>query len=643
MRSLLPLIVAGLVAAPLPAQVDSSPFRRLEVPGPNVFRSPVGAPGAAYWQNRADYAIDASLDTLTHTVRGSARIRFTNNSPDTLGFVWLQLDQDIQAAGSINRSAPPPPLVFAGVPFEMAVSGPPGGFTIDSLRVNGSPATGYRYDTMLRLDLARGLAPADTLQISLAFAFVIPENGAARMGRDGRLYEVAQWYPRMVVYDDVNGWNTLPYTGAGEFYLEYGDFDVRLTVPASYLVAATGELGNGAQVLTAEQRSRLQRAMSQDEAVAVVTAPEAGSAAARPASSTGTHTWHFTARNVRDFAWATAGNYQWDAQRVSLPDGGVVLAQTFYRPGAANWAEAIRMAVHAVRSLSRWHSYPYPQATVVEGPIAGMEYPMIFFVPADPSRHSLSWVLIHEVGHTWFPMMVGNDERRYPWMDEGFNSFIDLYSVADYWQGDPHADSVLNGPLTSYGANAVAGREQPMITAPAQGHNVYWMAYQKPALMLRLLREEVIGPEGFDAAFREFIRRWRFRHPQPADFFRTMENVSGRDLDWFWRGWVYSTARLDQAVDSVVARGGTTRVVLLNRGEMFMPAEVRLTWSDGTSETRRIPVDMWNYGRRHAFTIPANGKRLARVELDPRQAYPDIERSNNIWPRRSAGPGRSRD
>ena len=628
------IAAAVLLPAPLAAQVaDSSPFRRLELPPPGVFRAASGAPGAAYWQNRADYALDVRLDTLTHRVGGSARIRYTNNSPDTLTFVWLQLEQDIFAAGSINRSAPPPPLLFAGVPFEMAVQGAPGGFALDSLRVNGAAVRTHQYDTMLRLDL-HALAPGDTVQISLRFAFTVPENGAARMGRDGRLYEVAQWYPRLAVYDDVNGWNTLPYIGAGEFYLEYGDFDVRLTVPANYIVAATGELRNADDVLTAEQRSRLQRAGAQDQPVAIITAQEAGTPAARP-GATGMATWHFSARNVRDFAWATAGNYQWDAQRVDLGTHGQRMTHTFYRPGAANWSDAIQMTSHAIRSFSRWHPYPYPQASVVEGPIAGMEYPMMFFVPADTSRHSLSWVLIHEVGHSWFPMLVGNDERRYPWMDEGFNSFIDLYTVADWWQGDAHADSVRNGPLTSYRANAVPGREQPMITAPSEGHNVYWMAYQKPALMLRLLREEVLGPEAFDAGFREFIRRWAFRHPQPADFFRTMENVSGRNLDWFWRGWVYTTARLDQSVDSVRAvPGGSFRVVLTNRREMYLPAEVRLTWSDGTSETRRIPVEMWNYGRRHAFTVPSGGRRLTLVEVDPRGVYPDMDRANNRWPRR---------
>jgi hypothetical protein len=254
-------------------------------------------------------------------------------------------------------------------------------------------------------------------------------------------------------------------------------------------------------------------------------------------------------------------------------------------------------------------------------------------VPADTSLHGLSWVLMHELGHEWFPMLVGNDERRHPWMDEGFNSFIDLYTVADWWRGrdDEHADSVLNGPLGAYAGGALPGVEVPMAAPPSESRDVYWTAYQKPALMLRLLREEVLGPEVFDQAFREFIRRWQHRHPQPADFFRTMENVSGRDLDWFWRGWIYTTARLDQAVDSVTAAGDTARITLSSRQEMIMPVELRITFDSGAAETRRIPIEMWNYGPQHVTKVVTRGRRVTRVEVDPRQAYPDGDRSNNVW------------
>ncbi len=624
-------LLCAIIAAPLAAQVaDRSPFRRLELPTPNDQRSASGAPGARYWQNRADYDLEASLDTATHAIRGRATIRYTNEAPDSLSFIWLQMDQNIFGAGSINRSAPPPPLLFAGVPFEMAVTGPAGGFAIDTLRVEGNRFTQYLWDTMLRLDLARAMAPGETIELTVAWHFTVPVNGAARMGRDGHLYEIAQWYPRLAVYDDVHGWNTLPYIGAGEFYLEYGDIHARITVPAGYVVAGTGRLVNPDAVLTTEQRERYRRAARSDEPVAVITTAEAGTARAR--NSAGTATWEFDARSVRDFAWAAAPNFQWDAVRA---DTGGTLIQTFYRPGAAGWTEAIAMARHAIRSHSRWLPYAYPQASAVEGPIQGMEYPMIVFVPPDPSRHSLSWVMMHELGHEWFPMMVGSDERRYPWMDEGFNSFIDLYTVGDWWQNDPHADSVRNGPLTSYAANAVPGREQPMITVPAEVHNVYWTAYQKPALMLRLLREEVLGPEAFDAAFREYARRWQFRHPQPADFFRTIENVSGRALDWYWRQWVYTTSRLDQAVESVAPAGrDSARIVLGSRGEMIMPAELTVTFADGATDTRLLPVEMWNYGPRYTLTMGTGGRRITSVVIDPRRVYPDIDRPNNRWPRR---------
>ena len=636
MRPICVLAALLVLPAPIAAQVaDSSPFRRLDLPAPNDMRAASGAPGARYWQNRADYDIEATLDTARHEIRGRERIRYTNESPDTLRFLWLQLDQNIFAAQSINRSAPPPPLLFAGVPFEMAVTGPAGGFTIDTLRADDNRLETHLWDTMLRVDLQRALAPGETIELVVAWHFTVPVNGAARMGRDGFLYEIAQWFPRLAVYDDVHGWNTLPYIGPGEFYLEYGDIHARITVPSGFVVAATGRLMNPESVLTREQQARWRRAVEGDSTVAIITAAEAGTPDARASRGPWT-TWTFNAQNVRDFAFAAAPNFQWDAVRLANgPPSPPTMIQTFYRPGAPNWAEAIRMARHAIAAHSRWLPYAYPQATVVEGPIQGMEYPMIVFVPPDTSRHSLSWVLMHELGHEWFPMMVGSDERRYPWMDEGFNSFIDLYTVSEYWRGDAHADSVLNGPLTSYAANAVPGREQPMITPPAEVKNVYWTAYQKPALMMRLLREEVLGREAFDAAFREYARRWQFRHPQPADFFRTMENVSGRALDWYWRQWVYTTSRLDQSVESVVAAGrDSTRLVLGYRREMVMPAEIRITYADGTDEVRRLPVEMWNYGTRYNLMMATGGRRITRVEIDPRRAYPDMDRANNRWPRR---------
>jgi hypothetical protein len=662
--AIIPIAGLALLAVPLRAQVaDSSPFRQLPLPTPNEYRSASGAPGHAYWQNRADYALEAVLDTAKEEIRGSGRITYQNNSPDPLPFLWLQLDQNIFEKNSINARTSPPPLVFAGTPFDMAGHGFVGGFTITRLEANGKPLPHYIWDTMMRVDLPEPLPPGGAITIDMAWSFPVPVNGAARMGRDGSLYEIAQWYPRMAVYDDVHGWNTLPYIGAGEFYLEYGDFDVRLTVPAGFVVACTGTLQNPDSMLTPAQRERLARARADTVPVQIVTPGEAGDPAmTRPAGPQGMLTWHFRANDVRDVAWAAAPNFRWDA--VSWHG---VLIQTYYRPSAVLWAaEGIRMAEHAIRHNSElWAMYPYPQASTVEGPIDGMEYPMITFVPAEKTREGLYWVLMHEFGHEWFPMMVGSDERRYPWMDEGFNTFIDLYDAADYFRGTTYGDTVADTPLHAYAANAVPGREQPLIEAPVEVRDLYWTAYQKPALMLRLLRETVLGHEAFDAAFRTYIHRWAFKHPQPADFFRTIENVSGRNLDWYWRDWVYTTARLDQAVDSVVgpaggARGRTrtqepgltgnqsfgrapepagteppdvTRVYLSNRLRMVMPATLKLTYADGSSETIDLPVEIWNLGDRFAYAAETGGKRVVRAELDPGHVLPDMDRKNNVWPR----------
>jgi hypothetical protein len=652
------LITFGLVLAVprLDAQVaDTSPFRAVSLPAPNAYRSAGGGPGHGYWQNRADYALEAVLDTATQEIRGTGRVTYRNNSPDTLPFLWLQLDQNIFARNSINAVTAPPPLIFGGTPFDMANHGFVGGLTLSRLEADGKPLPHYVWDTMMRVDLPQPLAPGGSITLEMAWSFPVPINGAARMGRDGQLYEIAQWYPRMAVYDDVHGWNTLPYIGAGEFYLEYGDFDVRLTVPAGFLVACTGTLVNPEEVLTATERDRLARARADTQPVQIVTEPEAGQAnLTRPAGATGALSWHFRAGEVRDVAWAAAPNFRWDA----VTWNGILI-QTLYRPTAALWAaEGIAMAKHAIAYTSGlWALYPYPQATTVEGPIDGMEYPMITFVPAEKTREGLYWVLMHEFGHEWFPMLVGSDERRYPWMDEGFNTFIDLYNAEDYFKGTAYGDSVADIPLHAYAANAKPGDEQPLIETPVEVRDLYWTAYQKPALMLRLLREEVLGRDAFDPAFRAYIRRWAFKHPQPADFFRTMENLSGRNLDWFWRDWVFTTARLDQAVDSAVGpatraapagrRGANMRgqqavtpppgpgwrVFLSSRREMVMPAELTLTYDDGTSETVRLPVEIWNLGSRFAYTVTGSTRRVVKVEIDPRHVLPDVDRANNVWPR----------
>ena len=596
-----------------------SVFRPLPLPAANQYRTGSGRPGPAYWQQRVDYRIAATLDTARGEIRGRETVHYTNNSPDALGYVWMHLEQNICGPGSITEKLDQPPIVFLGSTFDFTCKGFRGGVTLERVSVSGRTIRPDVFGTTMRIDLPRPLATGRAVDIDIVWRFLVPPYGAGRMGRDGPLYEIAQWYPRLAVYDDLRGWNHEPYIGAGEFYLEYGSFDVSLTVPANYVVLATGTLQNPAAVLTPTQQRRLAMARSSSQPVAVITADEAGTARSRPAGP-GQLTWHFAADSVRDFAFAAGPELRWDA---SGYEG--ILIQTFYRPKARQWEEANRMGREAIKYFSeQWYRYPYPQASTVEGPIQGMEYPMLTFVPNSPTREDLQWVLSHEFGHEWFPMVVGSNERLYPWMDEGFNTFIDLTGAARYFAGTPYGDSIEVHPLHLYRDHAVAGSEQPLMIRPVEGKDLFWTAYQKPALMLQILRHEVLGKERFDPAFRAYIRAWAYKHPSPADFFRIMRDASGMDLDWFWRDWIYTTARLDQAVDSL----GTEKIFLSNRGTMTLPLEMDLTYQDGSTERVKLPVEMWNLGPRFAYPLKS-GKTVTRVVLDPRQALPDVERGNN--------------
>ncbi len=608
---------------------DSSPFRRLDLPAPNEQRTGAGRPGPRYWQQRVDYRITASLDSSKNELRGHETIRYSNRSPDALPYLWLFVEQNICAPNSITNVLNQPPLVFGDISFDFSCGGFTGRPTMESAKVNGVDAKRTNYGTTMRVDLPKPLAPGATVELEFTWHFTVPEQGVGRMGRDGALVEMAQWYPRMVVYDDVRGWNHEPYIGAGEFYLEYGNFDVELTVPASYIVAATGELRNPTVVLTVAEQKLLALAHTTDSAVSIIPREQAGDPRwTRP----GHHpfTWHFTAANVRDFAWAAAPNWIWEASNVNG-----ILIETLYRPSADKWPEAHRMARGAIKYFSdQWYPYPYSHATTVEGPVQGMEYPMLTFVPNNSSRETQQWDLAHEFGHEWFPMIVGSNERLYPWMDEGFNTFIDLHNAAEYFKGTPYGDTIEVNPLHLAAEHTKPGQEQPLITNPTEVRDLMWVGYEKPALMLQTLRFEVLGEERFDAAFRDYIRTWAFKHPTPADFFRLMRDASGMDLDWFWRDWVFTTARLDQAVDSVTTDSAGHAVIhLSNRGTMTMPAELRITYDDGLSDTVRLPVEMWNLGKVFVYHVPT-AKRVRKVEVDPRRVLPDYNRTNNAWERR---------
>ncbi|HMH56323.1 MAG TPA: M1 family metallopeptidase [Gemmatimonadales bacterium] len=639
----LPLSAQQPVPSPAPgsdsatAHGDESPFRRLELPTPSTIRTGAGTPGPDYWQQRVDYVIRASLDTLAQLVTGEERISYTNHSPDTLRYLWLQLDQNLfNSASRGNR-------LFGREPSSGA-RGPEGGFTLTKVAEAGTTAAAGRparrggpleylvNGTVMKLNLARPLPPGGRQALEIGWSFPFAPN-SNRMGIeliDGSyVYEVAQWYPRLAVYDDVRGWNTEQYLGQGEFYLEYGSFDVSLTVPANMLVAATGTLQNPTRVLTAAQRARLARARASDSTVVIRGKDEIADPASRPPSPSGTLTWRFTADSVRDFAWAAARQFVWDAARAS---GGKTLAMSFYPPSAEPvWNQSTQYVRFAVENYSSWYTYPYPVAINVNGTEGGMEYPMIVFCHNRTDPKALFSVTDHEIGHTWFPMIVGSNERLYGWMDEGFNTFMNHYNWDKKYPGEYNR----RGDPALYISFALSGKEEPIMTpADRIRGSLSMTAYTKPGLGLMLLRDQLIGRERFDPAFREYIRRWAYKHPTPADFFRSVEDGVGEDLSWFWRSWFYTTERLDQAVDSVTvsdsANTVASRVYLRSATPMPMPVELDLRMNDGTTQHLSLPVEVWEGGSQYTAVAPGP-KTVVGVTVDPKKLYPDVRRENNRW------------
>src|SRR5437899_9594490 len=620
---------------PLPAaRTDTSPFRRLELSTPTLLREGSGRPGPAYWQQRVDYTIAVSLDTATHTIAGRETIRYTNRSPDTLRYIWLQLDQNLFRDDGRGAVLNPPDARFAARGFR-------GGFVLDRVESVRRALKTTENGTLMRVELDRALAPRGVTSLEIGYSFQVPEHGADRMGREqfpeGWLYEIAQWYPRLAVYDDVRGWNTEQYLGQGEFYLEYGDIDFAITVPRGFIVAATGRLTNPLKVLTAQQRDRLARALQSDSTVAIIAKSEVGQPSTRPAGTSATLTWHFSAKNVRDVAWAAAPNFIWDAS-----GWNGILMQSFYPPAADSvWRQSTKMVRHSIKHYSEnWFPYPYPTAININGPVGGMEYPMMVFCANRRSREGLFGVTTHELGHQWFPMVVGNNERLYAWMDEGFNTFINTYSARAYF---PEQQGLRGrGQAESWAQFAATGRDEPGIT-PADRVTpdlLGAVAYSKPATGLYLLRHAILDSTRFDPAFREYIRRWAFKHPTPADFFRSMEDGVGEDLSYFWRGWFLRTDVVDQAVDSVRTQrdsSGTTltTIFLSSPGGLPMPVDLRVTFTDGSTENARLPVEVWFEGS-HFRYVRAFAKDLVKVEVDPDKNFPDIRRGNNMWTKSQA-------
>lgn len=616
------------VTAPAPARTvtfaEDDPFfriDRMDFPGPNQYRSANGAPGPAYWQQRADYDIEAKLDTATQSVSGRLTLRYTNNSPDTLDLLWLQLEQNLYAPGSLGAAINPADSRWGARNFA-------GGYRLSNVRVNGRTATYQVDDTRMRLSLDSPLVPkGGTVTVAMEFSFKVPEHGSDRMGRDGTLYEMAQWYPRVAVYDDIRGWNTEPYLGQGEFYLEYGSYTFAITVPAGYVVAASGLLQNPGDVLTPEQRSRLARAARSTEVVPIITAEESA-----PKPTPGTRTWRFRADSVRDVAWAAAPDFRWDAT-----SWNGILTQAYYpwpRAGTG-WEAGAENTQWSIRTYSElFYPYPYPQATSVAGPVGGMEYPMFVMVHYAEEAQGAFGTIDHEHGHEWFPMIVGSNERRYAWMDEGFNTLINAYSNERRYASQGF--SAWPRMMANWRDVVNRGIQSPLSTPPDRIDRgaLGAIGYRKPAAVMLTLRNHVVGPAAFDEALREYTERWAFKHPTPGDFYRTVENVTGRDLSWFWRGFVYSDDVLDIAIDSVAMReveGQTYAVVALRRTTTIpFPVAMRLAVDGGGTTDIRLPVEIWGRGDRYEAMIPVSG-RVTGARLWPDPSVPDWNADNDTW------------
>jgi soluble cytochrome b562 len=578
-------VVCGLLALagprPAAAQTTNSgtdKFAQLEtlLPTPNSYRTASGAPGKDYWQQRADYDIHVTLDDAKQAITGRETITYTNRSPDVLPYLWVQLDQNLFAKNSITNATQVGQLQdkVSFQTLEGLLSDFDGGFKIEGVTGQDGKAlhtvTNY---TMMRIDLPTPLRPGQSFAFNVKWHYNI--NDETKMGvRSGYeyfpedqnyLYEIAQFYPRMAVYSDNQGWQHKQYLGSGEFTLPFGDYKVSITAPADHVVGATGTLQNASQVLTATQQKRLEQAKSARKPVLIVRQDEAVKAEGNRA--TGTKTWNFAAKNVRDFAWASSRKFIWDAMGIQQ-NGKPVLCMSYYpKEGNPLWGKySTEVVAHTIKTYSKFTiPYAYPVAISVLGPGGGMEYPMISFNVGRPekdgtysaqTKYNMIMVIIHEVGHNFFPMIVNSDERQWTWMDEGLNSFVQFLTEQAWERNFP---SPYFGPsVTVAYMKTDKSLQTPIMTNSESVLQFFNNAYVKPATALNILRETVMGRELFDHAFKTYAQRWAYKHPTPADFFRTIEDASAVDLDWFWRGWFYTTDRCDISLEGVKAYQAST-------------------------------------------------------------------------------------
>ncbi|WP_299453804.1 M1 family metallopeptidase [uncultured Microscilla sp.] len=703
--------------APLPKYV-SSKFAQLgqELPTPNVYRTGDGSPGPNYWQQKADYKIKATLDEAKNVITGSETITYYNNAPIPLRYLWIQLDQNRFAGDATAQKANPMKLTKSNGSVQrlfrwVSLTKDDYGYTISNVKDKSGKKLKYTINgTMMRLELPQPIkAKGGSFTFSLDWKNKIRERlkiggrgGYEHFPKDGNnVYAIAQWFPRMCVYDDVNGWQNKQFLGRGEFALTFGDYEVALTVPADHIVGATGELQNAKKVLSSEQIKRWEKAKNAKNPVVIVTQKEAE--AKEKTKSTQTKTWIFKAKNVRDFAFTSSRKLIWDAMGVNV-GGKNVWAMSYY-PKEANplWGNySTHIVAHTLKVYSKYtFDYPYPVAISVEAS-NGMEYPMICFNYGRPNaqgvtsarmRNGMFGVIIHEVGHNFFPMIVNSDERQWTWMDEGLNSFVqtlaereiqslswapDVYKKNGFPEGSRNPKNIIRYMRID---------PKKMVPIMSNSESIPYFgpnAYSKPATALNILRNTIMGPELFDYAFREYSQKWMFKHPKPADFFRTMEDASGVDLDWFWRGWFYSTEPCDISLEGVklfqvesdknktvaskmvfkptfytqdqinnitaiVKRRGLTlnkgdkeamspnsffyQLDFKNKGGLLMPIIVKMQYKDGSQQNVKIPAEIWKKDPVKVSKVLMTKKEVVKFVVDPNGETADIDTKNNAFPR----------
>ncbi len=605
------------------------------------YRSANGSPGAKYWQNRADYNLQAAIDTIKNLLSCDEIIHYTNNSPDSLECLWLELDQNTYREDARSN-------FYSAFSAKQHTEG----FQIETITITYKGETlkaNYMVnDTRMQICLPKELSPKTKIDIGIKYNYTIPLFGGRTdylQTKNGKIYEIAQWYPRMCVYDNLEGWSTLPFLGSGEFYCEYGDFDYTITVPNDMIVAGSGELQNEKEVLSDQQIQRLAQARKSDQTIMIRTVDEVNQRVAHRIS-TGTKAWHFKMYNTRDVAFGASKAYVWDAAKVNLPGGKKSLAMSVYPVESAGenaWGRATEYLKKSIEYFSEnYFVYPWPVAVNEAGTAGGMEYPGIVFDGWHDKDGELYWVTAHEIGHNWFPMIVGSNERRHAFMDEGFNTFIDVYAADNFNKGEyaPKRDGEY-APKKGNPADEIISLLKDT-TAPTMMERAdiftekyrHPVEYFKPAFGLVLLREVILGHDRFDYAFKKYIEHWAYKHPAPDDFFRTMDNESGEDLTWFWREWFQNNWQLDLAVQSVSYKNDDYKngadITILNLQKMAMPCTIEIVLKDGNRQNLQLPVETWMQSAKHTIHFTTT-QPLQSVTIDPAAMLPDSNRENNFW------------